>query len=299
MALSLTSTLQQVVDAFVVQDPPHALETPLVSQFGNQLSLTWVDTSKVDLAISTRSLTPSGVRLIGPAPPPPPIVAQAFAPTVSSQYIQNLAGVTPYGDISMSAWVYFQGAPGNVSSGVHGFICTFDQNNSQYLLVFDSSFETKAQSYNSSTVSAGYNLDPDTFGSPQNNKWYHVAGVFDSGGVPGQVVSSSVYVKGSANVNTGTGLANQFTNTNSPTLGTFISQTANTYVAYPAIWKSKLSLAQVDALAAHADPRTINTGTLASFCMGNTAAGKMVDLYGTGYTITGAVTFMAPPFILT
>jgi hypothetical protein len=66
MPLSLTSTLTDIISAFVNLDSGHPIGSAQVVQYAKGIKLFWPDTSRVLLDLSTMSVTANGVRLISP-----------------------------------------------------------------------------------------------------------------------------------------------------------------------------------------------------------------------------------------
>lgn len=90
MAFTLTSTLQDILDAFVLLGPDHDPAQAEISAGKTMLSIRWLDTSRVDLRLSVLSVGHDGVRLNVPPGPdveggenpnnPPPDPIQPLAP---------------------------------------------------------------------------------------------------------------------------------------------------------------------------------------------------------------------------
>lgn len=68
MALSINSTLKDILANFVSTDASHDPTTATFAFDGGGLRLFWPDNSRIRIDIQTMSMSPSGVRMLNPAP---------------------------------------------------------------------------------------------------------------------------------------------------------------------------------------------------------------------------------------
>ena len=125
MALTLNSTISDVVAQFVALDGAHSLGGSVIAQYAKGLKLFWPDTSRVIMDVSTMSITPSGVRMVNP---PFVDIPGGFNPNNP----QDIPGSTGGGTLTFSTFGAMSGYPS--ASGY----ATFDTVNSIPVLDFPS-----------------------------------------------------------------------------------------------------------------------------------------------------------------
>ena len=218
----------------------------------------------------------------------------------SGVYLQASPGLAPYSQRTVAIWVKL---PPTSSTANPLLALTRSGFSNQFNLHYAGSTPNVAgavaQSINGTTI--------DGTGLPtlSNPPWHFLLAAFDNGGVTGNVKTVSVYYDGvlSQSVTAGgpvTALVDDDPGSIMYAWPGGIDGGAT--IAYPMVWKRLLTPAEITALAANGNPRTVAPANLVSFVDLNQASGTIPDLVGAGinWVVTGGTLTVVPnPFPLT
>ena len=223
----------------------------------------------------------------------------------NTAYLKAQPGIAPYPPMTIAAWFLL---PATAGSNSNTFWYVQGPNSSwAFDLHFAGNptpnrFGSSAQSDTGKTINC-------TMTGPEVNPaqgWHHMLSTFDdSGGIAGQVKTVCIYRNGLLDncLQTG-GPVDDLINNDGTSLCYAMpgSTSGGGTVAYGAIWKRVLSQAEITALAANGDPRTVAPAALVSFVDFNSATGPIADLVSPTITWnlagTGSLSVAANPFAL-
>jgi hypothetical protein len=207
----------------------------------------------------------------------------AIQGTATNSQVNRIPGISPYFPLTMAVWVY--GSPTDSASGAPNYFNVIQQIDS---------FEEHISAFQPHVVSqVGYDVNlnvvtkwgfgiviqKNTAGSwdyatgvYNDPGWIHYAVTLVDDGTPGELGTAAIYINGGYQAPSfGPGVTlNGFVVSPSeaqiilnPSSGAGVNAVQ---LAFPAVWTSALTAAQIATLAKGIDPRCISPGTLKSFC---------------------------------
>jgi Concanavalin A-like lectin/glucanases superfamily len=218
-----------------------------------------------------------------------------------SVYLQATPGISPYSQRTIAAWIKLppSGTTMNLFMALVGSSFSYQMNLHFAGNPTPNIFGSVCQSQNGTTI------DGTASSQSANILWHFVLATFDNGGVTGNVQTIRIYVDGVLNGTVTAGGPVTALVDNDPGSSLYVwpgSTDGNAQVAYPMVWKRLVSQAEITALAANGDPRTVAPSQLVSFAQLNQGSGTITDLATPAihWVVTGGtLSVVADPFSLT